>query len=279
MQVSLVLSERRLHEGQNHLFCDDKISGFRNWFIEVCLSVDPGRVTISRFSSDTEEQKQVLQETVIFCVLQIKWLAANDIPFTSSKTTCSISATSCWVLKSKGTPLIMDSLRFKAHKKLDGSTGLVEFFFTAMLRLIACNIGDRVFDSEGTLLQRLGTTLKICKMEFAYHVLLLLMKPTGRTDFVFDTDLLVCLGDDREDGELQVSFEGSLSLQLAAGFQCLLFLASQIQKGHSIEDLLNFLIVFLIQVLLKPSFLKQHKTDLPMIIYHFLIITRVTYFF
>ena len=82
------------------------------------------------------------------------------------------------------------------------------------------------------------------------------MKPTGRTDFVFDTDLLVCLGGDREDGELQVSFEGSLSLQLAAGFQCLLFLASQIQ------DLLNFLIVFLIQVLLKPSFLKQHKTDL-----------------
>ena len=82
------------------------------------------------------------------------------------------------------------------------------------------------------------------------------MKPTGRTDFVFDTDLLVCLGDDRDDGELQVSFEGSLSLQLAAGCQCLLFLASQIQKEHSIEDLLKFLIV------LKPSFLKQHKTDL-----------------
>ena len=131
------------------------------------MSVDTGRVTISRFSSDTEEQKQVLQETVIFCVLQIKWLAANDIPFTSSKTTCSISAASCWVLKSKGTPLMMDSLRFKAHKKLDGSTGLVEFLFTAMLRLIAYNIDDRVFDSEGNLLQRLGTTLKICKMEFA----------------------------------------------------------------------------------------------------------------
>ena len=88
------------------------------------------------------------------------------------------------------------------------------------------------------------------------------MKPTGRIDFVFDTDLLVCLGDDKEDGELQVSFEESLSLQLAAGFQCLLFLASQIQKEHSIEDLLNFLIVFLIRVLLKPSFLKQHKADL-----------------
>ena len=46
------------------------------------------------------------------------------------------------------------------------------------------------------------------------------------------------------------------------GVQSLLFLASQIQNEHSIEDLLNFLIVFLIRVLLKPSFLKQHKTNL-----------------
>ena len=127
------------------------------------MSVDTGRVTITRFSSDTEEQKQVLQETVIFCVLQIKWLAANDIPFTSSKTTCSISTTSCWVLKSKGTPLMMDSLRFKAHKKLDGSKGLVEFFFTAMLRLIACNIGDRVFDSEENSKAKYLLILVLCQ--------------------------------------------------------------------------------------------------------------------
>ena len=100
-------------------------------------------------------------------MLQIRWPAPMDILFSSSKTTCSISAISCWVLKLKDTPLMMDSLRFKAHKKLDGSTGLVEFFFTAMLRLIARNIGDKVFDSEGTLFQRLGTTLKTCKMEFA----------------------------------------------------------------------------------------------------------------
>ena len=168
MQVSLVLSQRRLHDGQNHLFCHNKISGFKNWFIEVWMSAETGRVTISRFSSDTDQQKQVLQETVIFCVLQIRWVAAIDMPFSSFKTTCSISATSCWVLKLKGTSLMMDSFRFKAHKKLDGSTGLVEFFFTAMLRLIAHNIGDRVFDSEGTLFQRLGTTLKIktYKIEF-----------------------------------------------------------------------------------------------------------------
>ena len=89
------------------------------------------------------------------------------------------------------------------------------------------------------------------------------MKLTGRVDFAFDTGLMVCLRDDREDGELQVSFEGSLRLQLAVkGVQSLLLLATQIQNEHSIEDLLNFLIVFLIRVLLKPSFLKQHKTDL-----------------
>ena len=68
IQVSLVLSERALHEGQNHLLCDDKISGFRNWLIEAWMSADTGRVKISRFCSDSEKQKQVLQETVIFCV-------------------------------------------------------------------------------------------------------------------------------------------------------------------------------------------------------------------
>ena len=104
---------------------------------------------------------------MIFCELEINWVAARDIPVSSSKTTCNISATSCWVLKSKGITLKLDSLRFKAHKKLDESTGLVEFFFTAMLRLIARNIGDKVFDSEGTLFQRVGITLKICKMELA----------------------------------------------------------------------------------------------------------------
>ena len=92
------------------------------------MSAYTGRVKISRFCSDSEKQKQVLQETVIFCVLEINWLAVRDRPFSSSKTTCNISATSSWVLKSKGTPLKLGSLRFKAHKKLDGSTGLLEFF-------------------------------------------------------------------------------------------------------------------------------------------------------
>ena len=64
-----MLSERALHEGQNHLLCDDKISGFRNWLIEDCMSADTGRVKTSRFSSDSEEQKQVLQETVTLDIL------------------------------------------------------------------------------------------------------------------------------------------------------------------------------------------------------------------
>ena len=49
---------------------------------------------------------------------------------------------------------------------------------------------------------------------------------------------------------------------VAEGVHSLFFLASQIQKEHSIEDLLKFLIVFLISLLLKPGFLKQHETDL-----------------
>ena len=57
---------------------------------------------------------------------------------------------------------------------------------------------------------------------------------------------MVCLKNDIEDGELQVSFEESLRLQLTAeGVHSLLFLASHIQKDNSIEDLINVLIVFL----------------------------------
>ena len=115
----------------------------------------------------TRETKAGITGNCDFCVLEINWLAARDTPFSSFKTTCNISGTSCWVLKSKGTPLKLDSLRFKAHKKLDGSTGLFEFFFMAVLRLMARNIGDKLLDSEGTLFQKVGIKLKICKIELA----------------------------------------------------------------------------------------------------------------
>ena len=50
------------------------------------MSAGTGRVSVLRFSSDTEEQKQVLQE-IDFCVLEIeiKCLAANDIPLSHLK--------------------------------------------------------------------------------------------------------------------------------------------------------------------------------------------------
>ena len=80
---------------------------------------------------------------------------------------------------------------------------------------------------------------------------------------------MLCLRCDIEHDELHVSSKESLRLQLGAEgvhsllFFCfVLFLASQIQKAYSIEDLINFLIVFSIRLLLKPSFLKQHKTGL-----------------
>ena len=130
------------------------------------MPVDTCRDSISRFFCETEEHRQVLQDTVVVSVLEIKLLAANDTPLSSSKATCSISATSCWELKLKGVTLVVDKLRFEAHK-FDGSIGLVEFFLTAVLRLIAGNMGDKWFDSEGTLFQSIGITLKTCKIELA----------------------------------------------------------------------------------------------------------------
>ena len=134
------LSERVLHEMQNHLLCDDKISRLRNR--KVCMPVVIWRNSISRFLSETEEHKRVLQDTVqdILCVFEIKLLAANDTLLSPSKTTSSISTISCWELKSKGATPVFDKLRFQAHKKFDGSIGLVEFFLTVMLTLIACNM-------------------------------------------------------------------------------------------------------------------------------------------
>ena len=146
-----MISEGVLHKGKNYLFSDEK--NLR----EVCTSVDTCRDSVSRFSSETEEQWQVLQDTAVFIVLKIKLLAANETPLSSSKTTCSISAKSCWELKSKDATLVLDKLRFKVHKKFDGSTGFVEFFLTAILRLIACNMGEKWFNSKGTPERRHNT--------------------------------------------------------------------------------------------------------------------------
>ena len=88
------------------------------------------------------------------------------------------------------------------------------------------------------------------------------MKPMGQIELAFGTGLMFCLGYGLGDGELQDSFRESLTLRLVVEVHSLLFLASQIQKEHSMDDLLKFLMLFLIRILLKPSFLRQHKTDL-----------------
>ena len=88
------------------------------------------------------------------------------------------------------------------------------------------------------------------------------MKPTGRIELAFETGLIFCFGYGIGDGELQDSFRESLTLRLVVEVHSLLFLASQIQKEHSMDDLLKFLMLLLIRVLLRPSFLRQHKTDL-----------------
>ena len=90
----------------------------------------------------------------------------------------------------------------------------------------------------------------------------LFIKPTGRIELAFETGWIFCFGYGIGDGELQDSFRESLTLRLVVEVHFLLFLASQIQKEHSMDDLLKFLMLFLIRVLLKPSFLRQHKTDL-----------------
>ena len=114
--ASLVFLERALQKGQNHLYPNDKISGLRNCLREVWVSVDTCRDIISRFSYETEKHRQVLQDTVVLSALEIKLLAANDMPLSLSKTSYGISATSCWEFKSKGVTLVLDILHFKAHK-------------------------------------------------------------------------------------------------------------------------------------------------------------------
>ena len=87
------------------------------------------------------------------------------------------------------------------------------------------------------------------------------MKPMGRIELAFETGLIFCFGYGIGDGELQDSFRESLTLRLVVEVHSLLFLASQIQKEHSKDDLLKFLLFF-IRVLLKPSSFRQHKIDL-----------------
>ena len=87
------------------------------------------------------------------------------------------------------------------------------------------------------------------------------MKPIGQIELAFGTGLMFSLEYGLRDGELQDYLRESLTLRLVVEVHSF-FLASQILKKHSMDDLLKFLMLLLIRVLLRPSFLRQHKTDL-----------------
>ena len=103
MELSLVLSVRQLHNGLNHLFSNSKISGFKNLEREEWIFGDNGIASMSNVSSLAEKLKLWLQEALILMVFAIESLAATEVPFSSSMTNCSTSATSCWELKLNGT--------------------------------------------------------------------------------------------------------------------------------------------------------------------------------
>ena len=63
MEVSLVLSVRQLHDGQNHLLSESKISGFKNLEKEELIFGDNGIVRMSNFSSLAEKHKYWFQLT------------------------------------------------------------------------------------------------------------------------------------------------------------------------------------------------------------------------
>ena len=72
------------------------------------------------------------------------------------------------------------------------------------------------------------------------------MKPTGQIELAFGTGLMFCSGYGLGNGELEDSFRESLTLRLVVEVHSL-FLASQKQKEHSMDDLLKFLMLSLIR--------------------------------
>ena len=55
----------------------------------------------------------------------------------------------------------------RAHRKFDGSIGFKAFFQMDTLKVVDFEMGDVMEDADGNLLQRIGTVLNACKIEFA----------------------------------------------------------------------------------------------------------------
>ena len=130
---------------------DSKTLGFKNLENEELIFGDNGIVSMFNFSSLAEKQKHWLQETLILMLFEIKSLAATEVPFSLSKANCSISTASCSELKLHGAWRDSENLRVRAHKKLDGSTGLLELEFIFISRVIGLGSGHKDGGSDGTL--------------------------------------------------------------------------------------------------------------------------------
>ena len=117
------------HKGLIHLFTDDKNSGLRNWLREVCMSVDTCRSSILAFSSETEEYRQLLQDIVVPCVLEIKLLAAIIHNYGHLKQLAVSQPHLVGSFSHKGATLVLDKLHLKAYRKFDGSISLVKIRF------------------------------------------------------------------------------------------------------------------------------------------------------
>ena len=114
---------------------------------------------MSSVSSLTTEQEQLLHVIVVLKVLESKLSPLIDVPFNSSKTTCRISGTSCWELKSKGALQVEEILRLSACRKLEGSIGTDDLSLIAIFSAIDLSNGDNCVDSTEDVLQSKGITL------------------------------------------------------------------------------------------------------------------------
>ena len=109
--------------------------------------------TMPSFSSLPAEQKQLLHVIVVLRVLESDSSVFIDVPFNSLKTTCRISATSCWELKLKGALRVDEILRLSAHKKFEGSIGTTDFSLIAIFSATDFssegNCAEEVLKSKG----------------------------------------------------------------------------------------------------------------------------------
>ena len=91
----------------------------------------------------------MLQVIVIRKVIGKTFSTKDESPFNSSSTTPSISGTSCWLLKLKGSLRIDDILHCRALKKFEGSIAARdERLNKDLFRTMDLTSGDREEDSD-----------------------------------------------------------------------------------------------------------------------------------